>query len=126
MAPEVVRHELYATQADVWSWGCVVSELLTGLRPYQERLITPIQVALKVADGGLRPTIPATCPDGLSGLLDRTFHIDPLSRPSFAVAAEIMRRVVREEERKDAIARGVAGAGQAVASAWARWMRPPV
>lgn len=127
MAPEVVRHELYATQADVWSWGCLVSELLTGMRPYQERLITPIQVALKVADGALRPAIPATCPDGLSGLLHRTFNINPLSRPSFAMAAEVMRTVVRAEERREA-SRSTAGAagaaGAAVANAWARWMRP--
>lgn len=121
MAPEVVRHELYATQADVWSWGCLASELLTGMRPYAERLLTPVQVALRVSEGGLRPAIPATCPPGLAELLASALDPAPMARPSFAVAAEVMRRVVEEEERKEAAAAGVAAG---VAAAWNRWMAP--
>jgi serine/threonine protein kinase len=122
MAPEVVRHDLYATQADVWSWGCIVSELLTGVVPYSERHLTPIQVALAVADGGLRPIIPAECPPGLAELLVSILDADPMERPSAAVAAEVMRRVVEEEERKEAAERGVAAG---VTAAWNRWMMKP-
>ena len=121
MAPEVVRHEVYATQADVWSWACCVSELLTGMKPYTERLLTPVQVALKVADGKLRPAIPATCPPGLAELLVSALDIDPLRRPSFAVTADVMRRVVEEEERREAAASG-SGGGLGLTAAWNRWM----
>lgn len=122
MAPEVVRHELYATQADVWSWGCLVSELLTGMQPYSERHLTPIQVALAVCDGGMRPVVPANCPPGLAELLVSILDADPMVRPSAAVCAEVMRRVVEEEERKEAAERGVAAG---VAAAWNRWMTKP-
>lgn len=122
MAPEVVRHELYATQADVWSWGCLVSELLTGMPPYSERHLTPIQVALAVSDGNMRPVIPATCPPGLAELLASVLDADPMVRPSAAVAAEVIRRVVEEEERKEAAALSIAAG---VSAAWNRWMMKP-
>ncbi len=123
MAPEVVRHELYATQADVWSWGCLVSELLTGVVPYSERHLTPIQVALAVSEGNIRPIIPAECPPGLAELLVSILDQDPMVRPSAAVAAEVMRRVVEEEERKEAAEKGVAAG---VTAAWNRWMTKPL
>ena len=126
MAPEVVRHELYATQADVWSWAVCTSELLTGMKPYSERHLTPIQVALKVADSdGFIPAVPATCPPGVAELLVSALDKDPLARPSFAVVAAVMRKVVEEEERKEAMGgRGVGGSGgeSAVVAAWNRWM----
>lgn len=100
MAPEVVRHELYATQADVWSWACLVSELLTGFKPYEERHLTPVQVALAVANGAIRPAVPAMCPPGVAEILVAALDQNPIERPSFAVVVAVMRRVVEEESAR--------------------------
>ena len=42
MAPEVIEHNPYGEKADVFSFGIVLWELLTGKVPYQE--MTPLQV----------------------------------------------------------------------------------
>jgi mitogen-activated protein kinase kinase kinase len=34
MAPEVVRQTAHTRQADIWSVGCLVIEMLTGQRPW--------------------------------------------------------------------------------------------
>jgi serine/threonine protein kinase len=45
MAPEVIEHNPYGEKADVFSFGIVLWELLTGKVPYQE--MTPLQVRFK-------------------------------------------------------------------------------
>ena len=99
MAPEVISHSAYATQADVWSWACTAVEILSLERPYTKKYLTPIQIALAVGDGGLRPDIPQDVPDQLADLLRACFNLDPLTRPSFAVIATTMRNLVENEEQ---------------------------
>lgn len=115
MAPEVMRHELYATQADVWSWGCLVCELLSGKKPYEERYLTPVQVALAVAENSLRPDIPTECPPRLMDVLSRALSPDPLDRPSFAVIVSVMKDVLREEAKQ------VNSVDVRQASGWRKW-----
>ena len=53
MAPEVIEHRPYNIKADVFSFGIVVWELLTGQVPYLG--LTPLQAAVAVVQKGLRP-----------------------------------------------------------------------
>lgn len=46
MSPEMIRHELYNSRTDVFSWGVMFVELLTQQRPYERLYMTPIQVSL--------------------------------------------------------------------------------
>ncbi len=34
MAPEVISEKPYAYEADIWSLGCIVYELVSGVKPY--------------------------------------------------------------------------------------------
>jgi serine/threonine protein kinase len=44
MSPEMIRHELYNSRTDVFSWGVMFVELLTQRPPYEGLYLTPVQV----------------------------------------------------------------------------------
>lgn len=56
MSPEVMRHEVYDTSADVWSWGVLLAEALSGAPPYSHTYMTPVQVSARARalEGALR------------------------------------------------------------------------
>ena len=81
MAPEVIEHNPYGEKADVFSFGILLWELLTGKVPYQE--MTPLQAAIGVVQKGLRPTIPQDCPPPLANIMRQCWAKNPKDRPSF-------------------------------------------
>jgi len=84
MAPEVIRHQTYSGKADVYSFGVLLCELVSGHLPYEDLYLSPVQVAIGVADKGLRPTIPSNCHAGLKAVINASWDSDPNARPSFA------------------------------------------
>ena len=40
----VARHEVYDCKTDVWSFGVMLAELVTGTLPYEYLYMTPVQV----------------------------------------------------------------------------------
>lgn len=81
MAPEVIKKSTFSKSSDVWSFGVILWELLTGEIPY--RGIDPLAVAYGVAIEKLKLPIPSTCPKAFADLLKLCWHTDPHSRPSF-------------------------------------------
>lgn len=81
MAPEVIEHNPYGEKADVFSFGVLLWELLTGKVPYQD--MTPLQAAIGVVQKGLRPAIPADCPPPLANIMRQCWAKNPKDRPSF-------------------------------------------
>jgi len=105
MSPEMMRHESYTLLSDVWSFGCLAVEVISGKRPYsQYPYITPVSIALKVAEGELNPLTPSVrgggsvLPEGLpSALLDvlfGCFEPDPVERPTFGMIVSVLRNVI--------------------------------
>ena len=105
MAPEVVCHCAYATQADVWSWACLASEVLTLQRPYARRLLTPIQVAVNVAKGKIKPDIPPETPPKLAAIMQACFRSERTSRPTFSEISAVMNSVMAEQPLREKKAR---------------------
>uniref|UniRef100_A0A8C2ZVF4 Mitogen-activated protein kinase kinase kinase n=1 Tax=Cyclopterus lumpus TaxID=8103 RepID=A0A8C2ZVF4_CYCLU len=81
MAPEVIKHSLFSKSSDVWSFGVLLWELLTGEVPYRE--IDALAVAYGVAMNKLTLPVPSTCPEPFAQLLGECWSPNPRSRPSF-------------------------------------------
>ncbi|KAL2250033.1 UNVERIFIED_CONTAM: Serine/threonine-protein kinase STY46 [Sesamum indicum] len=100
MAPEVIEHKPYNHKADVFSFGIVLWELLTGKLPYAH--LTPLQAAVGVVQKGLRPAIPRNTHPLLVELLEKCWQQDPVLRPEFSEILEILQYMAKkmfEEER---------------------------
>uniref|UniRef100_A0A6N2N7F6 Protein kinase domain-containing protein n=1 Tax=Salix viminalis TaxID=40686 RepID=A0A6N2N7F6_SALVM len=98
---EVIEHKPYDYKADVFSFGIVMWELLTGELPYS--YLTPLQAAVGVVQKGLRPTIPKHTYPKLAELLERCWQQDPAQRPNFSQIIDILLQIAKEvgDERED-------------------------
>ncbi|KAI2488907.1 protein tyrosine kinase [Fragilaria crotonensis] len=84
MAPEVIRHESYSSNADVYSFGILLWQLITREVPFST--MTPIQAAFSVAQGR-RPEIPTSTPPRLREIISACWDQDAHMRPSFIYIA---------------------------------------
>ncbi|KAM3362954.1 serine/threonine-protein kinase STY17 [Capsicum galapagoense] len=94
MAPEVIEHKPYDHKADVFSFGVVLWELLTGEIPYA--YLTPLQAAIGVVQQGLRPTIPKSTHPKLAELLEKCWQQDPTQRPDFSEILDSLKQLTEE------------------------------
>ncbi|XP_074645915.1 mitogen-activated protein kinase kinase kinase 10-like [Tubulanus polymorphus] len=91
MAPEVIKSSTFSKSSDVWSYGVVLWELLTGETPYKG--IDALAVAYGVGVNKLTLPIPSTCPAAFARLLDSCWHPEPHERPTFREILEILEEI---------------------------------
>jgi serine/threonine protein kinase len=90
MPPEQWLEEPTTEAADLWSFGIILHELVTGRRPYQESSLVTLCALVSSRDptplaDGLREL-----PAALSDLIARCLDKDPKRRPSAAEAVEVL------------------------------------
>ena len=82
MAPEVIRHEHYSFQADVYSYALVLWQLFTRYEPFFQ--VDSVTAAKLVALENARPQISDGVPRIASSFIEKCWADPPSSRPSFA------------------------------------------
>lgn len=93
MAPEVIKSSMFSKGSDIWSYGVLLWELLTGEVPY--RGIDGLAVAYGVAVNKLTLPIPSTCPEPFAKLMKECWAQDPHIRPSFTLILEQLTAIER-------------------------------
>jgi len=90
MCPEVFDGKLFNTKSDVYAIGIILWEMIYRLiygfyqRPYGEypTLQYDFQIIVKASKEQVRPTIPASTPEGIKSLIRKCWAPEADSRPS--------------------------------------------
>ncbi|XP_047327539.1 uncharacterized protein LOC124931186 [Impatiens glandulifera] len=90
MAPELLsgKSNMVSDKIDVYSFGIVMWELLTGEEPYADMHCASLIAG--IVNNTLRPTIPTWCDPEWKSLMEGCWACDPTERPSFT---EISRKL---------------------------------
>ena len=75
MAPEQARGKVVDRRADIWAFGCVLYEMLTGRRPFDGSSVTDVLAAVLKSDPDWR-ALPADTPGAVRRVLRRCLTRD--------------------------------------------------
>jgi serine/threonine protein kinase len=85
MSPENIRDQTYSEKSDVWSFGALLVEIITGGDPFLG--IAPVECAAWIRSGVATPLnyvpLGISVPDWVLNLIGRCFTYGPEQRPSF-------------------------------------------
>jgi eukaryotic-like serine/threonine-protein kinase len=79
MAPEQARGRPVDRRADIWAFGCVLYEMLTGRSPFRDLTVTDMLAAIITREPNWN-VLPAATPTPLRHLLRRCLEKDPRRR----------------------------------------------
>ena len=124
MSPEQARGEEVDKRTDIWAFGCVLYELLTGKRAFRgETLADTIQAVLEREPDW--KALPAKTPPRVSELLKRCLHKDIRLRVQDIRDARSMIEKAQQGRNHWQLAAAGAGAVALLAVGAALWLRGP-
>jgi serine/threonine protein kinase len=88
MSPESLLHQTYSVKSDMWSFGCVLFELVSG-KLYDG--MQPVDVYHGVTRGQLRLSIPDNAPPVIKFIMSKCFEFNPDNRPTFEEVCQWLR-----------------------------------
>ncbi|RIA94784.1 kinase-like domain-containing protein, partial [Glomus cerebriforme] len=80
IAPEILQGQNYTKAADIYSFGIIMYEIISGLPPYHN-VSHDINLAIKICQG-LRPRFNIKVPQLIVHLIKRCLDANPLNRPT--------------------------------------------
>jgi len=93
MPPELLRDGLLTPALDVFSFGILLWEIVSGKRAYPTRRNDEIIVSIVE---GKRPAMPSHCPVGLASLIEDCWQHDHPKRPTFGRILERLQAIGTE------------------------------
>jgi serine/threonine protein kinase len=90
IAPEIIRGENYTKASDIYSFGILMYEIISGLPPYYN-ISHDENLAIKICHG-LRPKFNIKVPQLFVHLIKRCLDADPLNRPIAKEIKDILRK----------------------------------
>ncbi|UZO22916.1 uncharacterized protein OCT59_015264 [Rhizophagus irregularis] len=88
IAPEILRGQNYTKASDIYSFGIIMYEVISGLPPYHD-VSHNKNLAIKICQG-LRPRFNIKVPQLIVHLIKRCLDARPLNRPSSEELNEIL------------------------------------
>ncbi|POG65463.1 kinase-like domain-containing protein [Rhizophagus irregularis DAOM 181602=DAOM 197198] len=80
MAPEILRGQNYNKAADIYSFGIIMYEVISGLSPFHDKSQDEA-LAIKICQG-LRPSFNIKVPQLIMHTIKRCLDANPLTRPN--------------------------------------------
>ena len=95
MAPEQARGKAVDKRADIWAFGCLLFEMLTGQQPFPGRDVTEILASIIRSEPDL-DSLPLAVPGRLRRLIERCLRKEPRERLRDIGDARIELEEIRE------------------------------
>jgi len=125
MSPEQARGLPVDARADIWAFGCVLFEMLTGRPPFQGRTIAETLAAITEREADWK-SLPAATPATIRDLLRRCLQRDlALRLPEVAQARDTIDRSLRGINRWRIAAIAAALLAVLAVAAALLWREPP-
>lgn len=95
------------------------AELMDGGQlPYWHTYLSPVQVALAVAEEQLQPHLPESLPTDLQVIGRMACQFDPNARPSFEIVVEQLAPMVEQELQQASVSKTLLDSLSAFTSSW--------
>jgi serine/threonine protein kinase len=118
MSPEQARGRAVDRRTDIWAFGCVLYEMLTGARPFRGETLTDTVAAIITSEPDWT-ALPAGTPGRVRSLVARCLRKDPAERLRDIADARFQ---IEEALTDPGGAAAIGASGRRAGRAWAPWI----
>jgi formylglycine-generating enzyme required for sulfatase activity len=129
MAPEQVRGQEITPLVDIYAWGLLLYELITGNKPIQAKTIQEIFQKILTQEIDLAPLTAADASPAVIDLVKRCISKNPAERPqNFAAIVQELDYIIYEMDggTPNATAYGTSASGDQTAQGRPAWLIPAI